>query len=366
MKKIILGLAAAAGLMSAQAQAVNCYILVHGRQDNQDTYNSYTAARNYWIGQNTNMFNMGSGATFNGPSIITKNGAHKHYIASYDGTRGYQQAAVQVARHLGNAMGLNPANPFYSSNGWGGGYTFGGGKDGGGNSCAGASKYVLVFHSMGGTIAGFILGNARTTDPNYNFQGAPFRDIANKIIATNSRVYTLSSPLRGAQAADAIEGKDSWFANLISSFISKSTESTVWLQTASNRQLATYSSSPLVPVYMLSGSETMASSVALNGSDDGVITIHSSHACAGDPLTSASDSSICRDSQKMKPSGYYNISAADENHSDVRNGSDTDKRKYTAENRKCVSRICKNTILGITVSKYPCSNSIEEISCMTP
>ena len=355
------------GLWSQGAMAVNCYIMIHGRQDVTDSYTSYQAARNYWVGQNTNMFNMGSGSTYDGVQAVTKNFAHKYYVVGYDGTKGYQTAAVQVAKHLGNALQLDSKNTFYSSTtGWSGGHAFGGGKDGGGNSCAGATRYILVAHSMGGTILDFILGNARTTDPNYNFQGAPFGAIGAKLVSTGSVAYTLSSPHRGAQAADAIEGKDSWFANLIASFISKSTDSTVWLQTAANRQVAAYSANPIIPINLLAGHESMASSIAINGDDDGVISTNSSFACSGDPLASRSVDGICSNGAKMKLAGFYNRSSADENHSDVRNGSDTDKRVYPADGKKCVSRTCKTTLLGITLSSYPCSNSLEEVSCETP
>lgn len=321
--------------VSNYAMAVNCYIFVHGRQTDTGTATNYTVARNYWRGENTDAFMIKWGNYSDGVQKITKGFAHKYYVVGYDAaTKAYFDGAVDAATQINNALA--------------------GGADKGGASCAGASKYVLVVHSMGGAVVDFILGNSRSTDPNYNYKGANFANISSKI----SYVYSIEGAHRGTKAADAACGSADMISNTLAKFVSPCTASTTWLQTASNYQVSGYMNAPTKPVYLFAGHEAMADSFLLPGEDDGVLSHASTFACLGDPNASYGNSNVC--TSKMKTANYFNRSSAHENHSDATNGSDTDRRIKVASGLTCKTSTCFSSSdlwAGL------CSNTPDEVSC---
>lgn len=290
-----LGLFAAAGA----AQAAPCLIFVHGKQTDTNTYTSYTAARNYWV---------------NGASdfvrTATKNFATSYYVVGYNGTQRYyqDQAAGEVANEIVNATN--------------------GGADAGGHRCAqtyaGGGTFWVIAHSMGGTIMDYILGNNDSTDPNYNFGGAPYSTAAARI----ALAITTGGAHRGSQGADAVCGNSSGGCNFAASFIQSCDDATYWLRSGEDVQVKNFSNAPAKLIYLTGGFEAIfGASVCLSGEDDGIVQYASIFACGGSTGTSYDNSNVCRNNAKQEASGYRNLDGAHENHSDERDDSDSDERR---------------------------------------
>ncbi len=326
---------------ATEARAYYCYIFVHGRQDNTNTLTSYASASSYWKGQNTGWFNNDIGNYGDGIARITGNGVHKFYVIGYDGTKSYLSQSVPVAKEIVNAATA-------------------GSKDKGGFSCGTPTKYIVVAHSMGNAVMDFILGNARTTDANYGYgaSGTLFAVAASKI----TNVQSLAGAHRGTKAADAACGSASALSNFLASWVSPCNDGATWLQTASNWQVSTYSNAPLKPIYLYGGYEGMADSAMLPGEDDGVVTHAGAFACSGDANASYSNGNVCSNSYHQEASGFYNRSAAHENHSDIRNGSDVDRRYSVASGGTCSTKTC---FFLSELSYKPCSATVDEIACAT-
>lgn len=281
------------------ASAAPCLIFVHGKQTNTNTYTSYTSARNYWI-KDTNDFIR----------TATKSFATSYYVVGYNGTQRYfePQSSGEIANEIVNATN--------------------GGADAGGKKCAttyaSGGTFWVIAHSMGGTIMDFILGNNDSTDPNYNFNGAPFNTVATRI----SRVIALGGAHRGSQGADAACGDSSGGCNFLASFIQDCDQATYWLRSADDVQVRTYSNAPAKLVYLTGGYEAIfGASACLSGEDDGIVQYASIFACNGSAGASYDNSNACGNSAKQESSGFRNLDAAHENHSDERDASDTDTRR---------------------------------------
>lgn len=292
----LFGVSLFAGTSLAQAQT--CLIFVHGKQTNTNTYTSYSAARNYWVSGSRDFV-----------QTSTKNFAASYYVVGYNGTRPYweSQSAGEVANEIVDATN--------------------GIADGGGHKCAKTyaqgGTFIVVAHSMGGAIMDWILGNSRTTDPNYNFNG-PYSTVSQRI----SFVIAASGAHRGSQGADAVCGDSSLLCNFIAIFIQSCDDATYWLRSSDSVQVRSFSNAPSRNVYLTGGYEAIfGASACLNGEDDGVVQYASIYACNGSATASYNNSNVCRNNAKQEASGFFNLDGAHENHDDIRNDTDRDTRR---------------------------------------
>lgn len=280
-----------------------CLIFVHGKQTNTGTFDNWSEARNYWVKDDNDFI-----------KTATKNFQASHYVIGYNGNRPYWdgQSAGEVADEIVNATQGNP--------------------DGGGNSCAttfanGGSFWVIA-HSMGGTVMDFILGNSDSSDPNYNFNG-PYDTVADRI----SLAVTTGGAHRGSEGADAACGESgSGSCDFLASFIQDCDEATSWLRSADDVQVRTFSSAPAKNVYLTGGYEAIfGASACLSGEDDGIVQYGSIFACDGDASVSYDNGDVCGNGFKQEQSGFFNLDAAHENHSDERDASDSDTRRQVPD-----------------------------------
>lgn len=294
MKKLVIAFAFSMAAFVPAALSAKCFIFVHGHNSSNLTY---TQARDYWKKSGMDM-----------AGYIAKD--NQFYIVNWNSTVYYWDGAVEVANKINNALA--------------------GGADGGGNRCnAGETSYVVVAHSMGNPTLDYIMGNSRSTDPYYNYGGANFKNIADKVTVHVS----VQGAHRGTYGADGICGNASWMTNFISGvagyFMGSSCDNgTASMQTADSWQVRTYANSPRTNVYLVSGYEAIfGSSALLNGEDDGLLSYASTFACSGSATASYSTSNICLNSAKQEVSGFYNCDQRHENHDDGRNDVDRDTTK---------------------------------------
>ena len=292
----ILGLAFFA--VAGQAGAQPCLIFVHGKQTNTNTFTSYSSARNYWVNGSTDFVRT-----------ATKSFAASFYVVGYNGTRPYweAQSAGEVANEIVNATN--------------------GGADGGGNRCrltwAQGGTFWVIAHSMGGTLMDWILGNNDASDPNFNFNG-PYDQVAQRV----SMVITTGGAHRGSQGADAVCLQSNPLCSFIAIFIQSCDDATFWLRSSDDVQVRTYANAPARTVHLTGGYEAIfGASACLSGEDDGVVQYASIYACNGSATASYDNTNVCNNSSKQEASGFRNLDAAHENHSDERNDSDSDVRK---------------------------------------
>lgn len=285
-------------LLSAGVSAAPCLIFVHGKQTDTNTFTQYSAARDYWKKDSHDFIRT-----------ATRNFSTNFYVVGYNGTRPYweAQSAGEVANEIVAATN--------------------GEADGGGNRCSvsysqGGSFWVVA-HSMGGTIMDFILGNNDATDPNYNYNG-PYDTVASRI----ALAITLGGAHRGSEGADAVCGDSSWGCNWAGSWIQDCDDATWWLRSSNDVQVRTYAAAPARNIYLTGGYEAIfGASACLSGEDDGVVQYASIFACDGSAGASYDNSNSCGNGYKQEVSGFRNLDAAHENHSDERDASDTDTRR---------------------------------------
>ncbi len=298
--RLAIGIACAAALVGVPqlAQAQPCFIFVHGKQTDTNTYTNWSAARNYWRNGSRDFI-----------ATATKNFSASHYVIGYNGTNTWWGA--EASGHVANQI-LNATN---------------GGADGGGNRCArtwaqGGSFWVVA-HSMGGTILDFILGNNDASDPNFNFNG-PFDQVAQRV----SLAITLGGAHRGSEGADAVCGNSGFLCNFIAFFIQSCDSATYWLRSSDDVQVRTYSNAPARNIYLTGGYEAIfGASACLSGEDDGIVQHASQYACTGSATASYNNSNVCNNSNKQESVGFLNLDTAHENHSDERDDSDRDTRR---------------------------------------
>jgi len=293
------GLLAAALASAPAARAADpCLIFVHGKQTNTDTFTNWNAARSYWTNGSHDFIRT-----------ATKNFQASYYVVGYNGTRPYweSQSAGEVANEIVNATN--------------------GGADGGGNRCAlswaqGGTFWVIA-HSMGGPVMDFILGNNDPSDPNFDFNG-PYDTVAARV----GLVISLSGAHRGSEGADAVCGNSSFLCNFLAIFIQSCDDATFWLRSDDSVQVKSYANPPARNVYLTGGYEAIfGASACLSGEDDGVVQYASIYACGGSATSGYDNSNVCGNSFKQEASGFLNLDGAHENHSDIRDDSDSDTRK---------------------------------------
>lgn len=285
--------------MAAAAQAAPCLIFVHGKQTDTNTFTSYTSARNYWVNGGNDFVRT-----------ATRNFATSYYVVGYNGTQRYYQA--QAAGEVANEI-------VAATNGV---------ADGGGHKCAQTfaqgGTFWVVAHSMGGTVMDYILGNSRTTDPNYNYLGAPYATVAARL----SLAITAGGTHRGSQGADAVCGQSSSGCNFAASFIQSCDDATYWLRSGEDVQVKNFANAPAKLIYLTGGFKAIfGASVCLSGEDDGIVQYASIYACNGSTGTSYDNSNTCRNNAKQEASGFRNLDGAHETHSEERDASNADERR---------------------------------------
>ena len=290
-------LAAFAAPSAAQA-ADPCLIFVHGKQTNTGTFTTWSSARSYWVNGSNDFVRT-----------ATKNFQASYYVVGYNGTRPFweSQSAGEVAAEIVNATN--------------------GGADGGGNRCAlsyaQGGTFWVVAHSMGGPVMDFILGNNDGSDPNYNLNGR-YDLVASRI----GLVVSLSGAHRGSEGADAVCGGSNFACNFAASFIQSCDDATYWLRSDDAVQVKTYANAPARNVYLTGGYEAIfGASACLSGEDDGVVQYASMYACNGSATASYDNGNVCGNGAKQEAFGFFNLDGAHENHSDIRDASDTDDRR---------------------------------------
>lgn len=295
-RSVLIALAITA--LAAPAWAQPCLIFVHGRQGDLGTFNNWSVARNYWKNGSRDFV-----------ATATRNFQASAYVVGYNGTQAWwgAQSAGEVANEIVNATN--------------------GGADGGGNRCARTwaqgGTFWVIGHSMAGPILDFILGNSRSTDANFNFNG-PYDVVGQRI----SLAITLGGAHRGSQGADAVCGEASFACNLVAFFIDDCDDSAFWLRSSDSVQVRTFSGAPARNVYLTSGYEAIfGASACLSGEDDGLIQHASGYACSGSATASLGNSNVCSNAAKQESSGFFNLDVAHENHSDERDDSDRDTRR---------------------------------------
>jgi hypothetical protein len=285
-----------------EATAQPCFVFVHGKQTNTDTFTSPAAARNYWVNGTRDFIRT-----------ATRNFTASYYVVGYNGTRPYwePQAAGEVANEIVNATN--------------------GGADSGGRRCArtwaNGGTFWVVAHSMGGPVMDFILGNNDASDPNFNMNG-PYDQVAQRV----SLAITLSGAHRGSEGADAVCFDAGIFCSFLAAFIQSCDDATWWLRSSDDVQVKTYSNPPARNVYLTGGYEAIfGASACLSGEDDGVVQYASMYACGGSATAGYNNSNVCGNGFKQETSGFFNLDAAHENHSDIRDDSDSDTRRQVPD-----------------------------------
>jgi hypothetical protein len=299
MVQTVIALTALFVVEGSSALFAKCFIFVHGHTDVNGVYPT-SSARNYWFYDgwfsDTDMIN-----TINADKSSVA-GTNKYVVMNYNTHKYYWDAAIEVAGKINTVLA--------------------GGSDSAGRNCVGQSTYILVNHSMGGAVTDFIVGNANSTDPYYNYGGANFANIGNKI----SRVLSVQGAHGGTEAANALCGSSGWacgaLATVVGFFIGSGCDlGTNSLQTMNRVSL--YANSPKSLTYVFAGYEAIiGSSACLSGEDDGVIQYGSALACSGSPTTSYSTSNAC--TTKQETSNFRDAGQFHENHDDGRNDADRD------------------------------------------
>lgn len=280
------------------AQAAPCLIFVHGKQTDTGTFTSWSNARNYWVDGSNDFIRT-----------ATKGFGTSYYVIGYNGTQPYWNA---------ESAGLVAQRIVDATNGL---------ADGGGNRCAttfanGGSFWVIA-HSMGGTVMDFILGNSRTSDANYNFNG-PYNTVAARI----GLAITTGGAHRGSQGADAVCGDSGAFCNFAASFIQSCDTATFWLRSSEDVQVRSFSGAPAKTVFLTGGYKAIfGASACLSGEDDGIVQHASQYACSGSATTSYNNSNVCGNNAKQESSGFRNLDVAHEDHDEERDDSRRAERR---------------------------------------
>jgi hypothetical protein len=237
----------AAGVAFGQtASAQTTLVFVHGKSDGVSTDSRDKVINNYWT-----------------PDMIraaTRNYTVPYIVCYYDGRKHYWDGAVDVAAQV-NAAITN-----------------------------GSRNLVFVTHSMGGLVTRFMLCNADSTDPYYNYRGANF----NRIQANTRHVLSLAPPNAGSEAADlaATLNKSvltSWLVGLLDGNApSTQALTTAHFRTANAQWMRDSLRSK--PIYTVAGTglwndwcteciglATLSGLAGLPGEDDGLVAQYSAH-----------------------------------------------------------------------------------------
>ncbi len=269
-----------------QAQADNCYIMVHGHGTQGNVKSgSNQPALDYWKEshfseyQNGNFFAHLIGPTDN------------YGIVGYDSTDEsgypywYDQTAGEIARQM-----------IAIKNGQGDGYV----HPESGTQCSANDDFYVVSHSQGALQMVYMAGNAITGSPYYNTTwdaaGNTHTVRFDQAFAGVLGIFTLGGAIGGTEGADRV-CNGNWLDALINmAFLGKDCNPSVeWMQTNDSYLARNYIGSNLAaPIYVMGGYKSFpgiegASAGFLNGEDDGYINLASQMGCAGSPKRSLWD-----------------------------------------------------------------------------
>jgi hypothetical protein len=176
---------------------------------------------------------------------------------------------------------------------------------------------------MAANVMDFILGNSDPTDPNYNANG-PY-DVASERLGL---VITLGGSHRGSQGADFVCGEGNPFCSFFGQFIQDCDTATYWLRSSDDVQVRTHAGEPARTVWLTGGFEAIiGASACLAGEDDGIVQYASIFACNGSATAAYDNGDVCNNANKQESSGFRNLDAGHEQHSDERDDSDRDERR---------------------------------------
>lgn len=327
-----------------------CLVFVHGSRD-ADADPDYMwsldwmAGRNYW--REYSPYDVGWG----GPAqtltnsaedfvrIATNNLTRPHFVVRYNGAAAWwdDTAAARVAQEIVRATngeydainsGVNRADRSRCERPY-----------------AEGGRFIVITHSMGATVMDFILGNAKPSDSHYNWSGAPFNVVADRI----SGVVSVGGAHRGTALADLICGSASG-CNIVNG--QRCTDARYWLQTGHDFQVSTYSNSPAKPVWLIGGNKGLPTSGCLDGEDDGVLELSSQLACKSS--IGVEISNACDSKHKMQDNNFINIDTVYETHDDEKNGrgvGDRTRRSLPDGIWKCDGNRCApNTVVHSNLS----------------
>ncbi|MBI2566675.1 MAG: hypothetical protein HYV63_06550 [Candidatus Schekmanbacteria bacterium] len=318
-------LAMALGASTAAFATVPCIAFVHGhRADSSLTTDSAWSAGSQATGTTNNYWYEGPGVSAYSDSMF--NSATNGYAVSYalinynSLSYYYYDAAKEVADNL---------NSNCQSNSW------------------------IVSHSEGGRVVAFIMGNAVSGDPYYNYGGHNFAGVRSRY----NTWFAIAAPLDGTAAAESLCGNSSWSCDAMATVYEWFSDNTCDNGTKSlqHNWAPQWENGSRVSTYLVSGYEAMVTSGCLEGEDDGVIEYASSFFCNDHPDDSNSvgydrfcssledvetgtfdgcgdnPSNKCKGSQKQR-TGYKNYDAGHETHNDNRSHLDRgDNRRAVAD-----------------------------------
>lgn len=337
-----------------------CLIFVHGtreddndRPDGFDWSSDWQAGRDYWRSKYTAVDVLLGGETLlTDPAedfirAATGVGQRSHFVVRYDGSAAWfsGEAAGLVAREIIRATNGEMDHPAGSRCA----LTFAQGGD-----------FWVVAHSGGATVMDFILGNALPDDPNFNYEGAPYDQVAQRI----NGVFTVGGAHRGSKLADTVcQGVLSTGCPLI---LQTCTEAREWLQRDEDFQVFNYANAPQSNFLLIGGYRGIILpplSACLPGEDDGILEYSTQFACQGDPAQGYDTTDVCGNDSKITD-GFFNLDGSREDHDNERNNEDINTR-----NRRAVPDgiwLCNNVpcMPGTLISGLPNLSSAELIDIL--
>lgn len=270
------GLVVSGALLSSNASADNCYIMVHGHGTQG---NIKSEARDSW---RDSYFSEYEGSDF----ITQLLGPNDNYgIVGYDSTdeSGYpywrNETAGEIARQMvsikqGNGDGLTHDEP--------------------NTQCAASDDFYVVSHSQGAQQMVYMAGNALSGSPYYNTAfkadgstvSVPYDQAFDGILS----IFTMGGAMGGTEGSDRV-CNGTWLDSLVNmAFLGKDCNPSVeWLQTYDSYLARNMIGNNLgAPIYAMGGYKSFpgvegASAGFLTGEDDGYINLASQMGCAGSP-----------------------------------------------------------------------------------
>lgn len=252
--------------LPSEAQAADCFILVHGNQSGNAATDP-SVALNYWTSDG-NFAEAVTGGTAN-YGIVSWNSSNSNAIPFW-----HPDAAGSVANQLVKIEG-----------GQGDGYSHA-------RQCAAGDKFYVVAHSQGAQVMTYINGNAKASDPNSNTviaakdlnqvstaqrSYAPFSVAMAPVVS----VISVGGAINGTEGMDDVcnGGLDAALLSLVGKTCVPS------LQTYTQYNASSFTGPGLYrPMYSLGGyGTTPISLTTLTGEDDGVVNLASQMNCAGSP-----------------------------------------------------------------------------------
>ena len=317
LKSFCVGLAlASAAVLPQAARAKDCFILVHGHTDVDATEPGSTKAFDYW--KRDFIKNLTS-------NFVANYGVVKWDASDASANAFWEPVASKVVAQqiLQIASGLGDSFPGHE------------------HQCESGDRAFVVAHSQGAQVLTYIDGNAYQGAPYYNasivadtqsqiasatLEAAPFSEAMAKVTA----IFSLGGAINGTEGMDEYcqLASSSTFSGVFKRCIPS-------LQTYAQFNPRTYTGSTLLkPMYALGGWSHLdgvmgATSMTLDGQDDGVVNLASQMNCAGSPQRDLEEDLTergmwndikfrCNRYNKRHTSNSFNLASIDLNHEEER------------------------------------------------